>query len=526
MHCRAIVIGLLLLLPSVSLGQETKKWPIPNKDAQAKIESLLNELYADDFAKAAKDPALRGRLAQTLLFEGKETKDDPAGRYVLFSKAHALAAQAGDVNTALQAADELAHNFIIAPSVVFQMKIKMLKQASGVEGAPVDAYRSVIDRALLTLDDTLDSDDYPSSLELIDAAEKAARQLRSIALVTTMRKKQDEIVRLQKEFARWEPFANRLTKIADDAEANLEMGKYYALVKGNWERGLPLLAKGSPGALKNLAAGDIAAPEASKAKKAVALGWYLLATNKASDPAMTTQALLRAFHWYQENLADASDSERINIEGKLKDINNLLPAAYRIGEITAELKKIDVFSGPVYGCAFSPDGKRFITSGYDNHLHLFNAKTFKEIRQLDGHTGKVFAVALRSASGTSVWAERSRSSRDIRITSAPSRSPPTPNGSSPAAMIAPCASGTRRPARKNAPSWVTAIPSGMSRCRAMANVRCPRASTKPRACGTWTRARRSRYFRATRIPSCASRFHPMADTPSPAAVIRRCACGT
>jgi len=394
MHCRAIVIGLLLVLPTVSFSQETKKWPIPSKDAQAKIESLLSELYADDFAKAAKDPALRGRLAQTLLFEGKETKDDPAGRYVLLSKAHALAAQAGDVNTALQAADELAHNFIITPTVVFQMKIKMLQQASEVDGAPVDAYRSVIDRALLTLDDTLDSDDYPSSLELIAAAEKAARQLRSIALVTTMRKKQDEIGRLQKEFARWQPFADKLAKDPKDADANLEMGKYHALVKGNWDRGLPLLAKGNTGPLTNLAASDIAAPDSSKAKKAVALGWYLVATSKDSDPAMTTQALLRAFHWYQENLSDASDSERANIEGKLKDINNLLPAAYRIGEITSELKKIDVFSGPVYGCAFSPDGKRFLTSGYDNNLHLYNAKTFKEIRQLDGHAGKVWAVAF------------------------------------------------------------------------------------------------------------------------------------
>src|SRR5437588_6119384 len=103
---RAIVV-VLLLLPTLAVSQETKKRPIPSKEAQAKIETLLQELYKDDFAKAEKDAVLRGRLAQTLLFEGKETKDDAAGRYVLLSKAHALAAQAGDVNTALQAADEL-----------------------------------------------------------------------------------------------------------------------------------------------------------------------------------------------------------------------------------------------------------------------------------------------------------------------------------------------------------------------------------------------------------------------------------
>jgi WD40 repeat protein len=394
MRCPAIVIALLLLLTNISSGQEAKRWPIPSAQAQAKIESLLQELYKEDLVKAAKDPLVRGRLAQTLLFEGKETKDDAAGRYVLFSKAHAMAAAAGDVNTALQAADELARDFLIPSSTIFQMKIKMLQQASKVAGAPADSYRSVIDRAMLILDDTLDVDDYPSSLDLIAAAEQAARKLRSIALVSSMRKKQDEIVRLQKEFARWQPFADKLAKVPTDPEANLEMGKYYALIKGNWERGLPMIAQGGKGSLQSLARSDLALPVIDRERRAVALGWYSLATNKMTDAAMKTQALMRAYHWYQESLAGAADDQRVLIESKLQEITNLLPADYRIGEISTELKKVDVFSGPVYGCAFSPDGKRFIATGYDGALHVYNTKTYKEVRQLDGHAGKVWTVAF------------------------------------------------------------------------------------------------------------------------------------
>ena len=244
-----------------AIAQDAKKWPIPSQEAQAKIESLLQELYKDDFAKAEKDPSLRSRLAQTLLFEGKETKDDPAGRYVLFSKAHALAAQAGDVNTALQAADELAQGFVIPAGTIFKMKIQMLKQASQAEGATPDAYQAVIDRAMLILDDTLDGDDYPSSLELIAAAEQAGRKLRSIVLVASIRKKQDEIIRLHKEFAHWQPFADKLAKNPDDPEANLEMGKYHALIKGNWDRGVPMLARGSKGFLQSIAKADLAGNE-------------------------------------------------------------------------------------------------------------------------------------------------------------------------------------------------------------------------------------------------------------------------
>jgi WD40 repeat protein len=274
------------------------------------------------------------------------------------------------------------------------MKIKMLDQASKADGAAPAAYQSVIDRVMLTLEDTLESDDYPSSLALIDAAEEAAKRLRSLALVSSMRKKREEIARSQKEFARWQPFFDKLAKNPKDADANLEMGKYYALVKGNWERGLPLLAEAPKGALRALSRSDYAGPETEKTRRIVALGWYQFATGEQTDPAMKTQALLRSFHWYQENLVDANDKERALIESKLQEISNMLPPEYRIGEITAELKKIDVNAGPVYGCAISPDGRRLLATGYNGNLVLFNAKTFKEQRQLEGHSGKVWSVAF------------------------------------------------------------------------------------------------------------------------------------
>ena len=377
-------------MPNITFAQDAKKWPIPSKDAQAKIEGLLQELYKDDLVKADNDPLLRARLAQTLLFEGKETKDDPAGRYVLFSKAHALAAQAGDVNTALQAADELAQDFVIAPGVIFQMKIAMLQQASKTVGAPADAYQAVIDRVMLTLDDTLDGDDYPSSLALIAAADQAARRLRSIALLASIRKKQDEIAHLQKDFARWQPFADKLVKNPHDPEASAEMGKYYALMRGNWDRGLPLLLQGQKSPVQVLAVLD---SKESVGPLFKADGWRSFAL-KTTDNAMKTQALLRAYHWYQESYPGAEDKSKALIDGRVKEIADSLPPEYRIGEITSELKKVDVTSGPIYGCAFAPDGKRFITTGYDGSLHVFNTKTYKEQRTLDGHAGKVWAVAV------------------------------------------------------------------------------------------------------------------------------------
>src|SRR5262249_34161906 len=215
-------------------------------------------------------------------------------------------------------------------------------------------------------------------------------------------KRQEEIVRLQKAFARWQPFADRLAKNDKDAEARLEMGKYHALVKGNWDRGLPLMATGTKGSLQKLCQSDASNPNTAGARSVGALGWYSFATNADTDPGMKTQALLRAYRWYEENLADADDKERGLIEAKLQDISAMLPAEFRIGEIAQELKKIDFASGPVYGCAFSPDGNRLIATGYDGSLRLVNARTFKEFRQLDGHSGKVWCVAFTNNSAFAV----------------------------------------------------------------------------------------------------------------------------
>src|SRR5438876_12084852 len=88
----------LVLVVSIGLATsaaQDKKRPIPPQAAQAKVVKLIHELYGDEIAKAAADPAARLRLAQTLLQEGRDTVDDAAGRYVLLREAHKFAAEAG-----------------------------------------------------------------------------------------------------------------------------------------------------------------------------------------------------------------------------------------------------------------------------------------------------------------------------------------------------------------------------------------------------------------------------------------------
>lgn len=212
MHVRRqplLGLGGLVLLVGFGLscvaGQDGKKRPVPAAADQAKVVKLIQEFYADDLVRASDDTGIKARLAQTLLQEGKDTADDAAGRYVLLREAHKLAAEAGNVNTALQAAEELAQSFQIPAAELFQMKVKTLSTAAVAVKAPPQAYQSVVDSSLLLVEETLAADDFPSSVALLEAADKAAIKLRNVSLVASVRKRLDEVRTLQTEYARWEP---------------------------------------------------------------------------------------------------------------------------------------------------------------------------------------------------------------------------------------------------------------------------------------------------------------------------------
>ncbi len=387
----SLFLGLSWVFPV--FGQPAKKAPIPAPQAQAKAETLIQELFKDELAKAQKDASAKGRLAITFLQEGKDTNDDPAGRYVLYQHALRLASEAGDAPTALQVIEEIAQEYGLPSAQAFQMKIKALTSAVNSVSTP-DAYQTVVEGALALLEDALAADDFPAAQQLLATAEGAGRKLKNVALVASIRKRGEDVGRLQKEFVRWQPFADRLAKNPDNPEANCEMGKYQAFVKGNWELGLPLLAKGNKGKLRDLALLDLGESKDRRQVRRLADEYFEFGNEW--NGAMQVNALLRAYTWYQQLLGDATtpaDDRRV-VEKQMHDIMARVPVELRVGEIAAELKRCEGHSGPVYGGAFSPDGKKAISSGADGTLRLWDAKTGKELKRLDGHSGRIWTLAF------------------------------------------------------------------------------------------------------------------------------------
>jgi WD40 repeat protein len=380
----------LLVIGGFLCGGEPARKAVPDEKAQARIESLLQELFKDDFARAAKDATARARLASTFLSEGRDTDDDVAGRYVLFRQARDLAAKAGDALIAFQAIEDLAKDFKVAADDAFKMKIDALTTASQAVASP-ESYQTVVDSALLLMEEAIGADDYKAATKLVATAENAAKKLKSVALVSAVRKRQEDITAAEKVYAEFKPFADRLAKDPKDAEANTEMGKYH-FRKGNVDQAVTLLAKGKDKTLKSLAVTDLKPPKDVNGLVKLAEGWEASA---ASEPAAgKTQMLLRAYYWYQAAYDQADDKARDRIEKAMQAIMKLVPPEYRVGEIVEEYRRCDGHVGPVYAVAISPDGRKVASGGADNTVRIWDTRTGKEIKRFEGHTGRVWTVAF------------------------------------------------------------------------------------------------------------------------------------
>jgi len=106
----------------------------------------------------------------------------------------------------------------------------------------------------------------------------------------------------------------------DNAEAHLAVGRWYCCFKGDWEKGLPHLAKGSDAALTAVARRELNAPPTGpKDQEALADAWWDLAERR--EGAEKEALLLRAGTWYQQAAKEVGGGlARVKLDKRLAEI--------------------------------------------------------------------------------------------------------------------------------------------------------------------------------------------------------------
>jgi hypothetical protein len=108
-----------------------------------------------------------------------------------------------------------------------------------------------------------------------------------------------------------------------DPEANLALGKFYALEKGDWERGLPLLAQGSDSKLKALVQGEATVKRDSTELQALGDRYVALADSESG--AAKANLRRRAGYWYLRARSAFVGQDSSEWMKKIGDFENTLP---------------------------------------------------------------------------------------------------------------------------------------------------------------------------------------------------------
>lgn len=382
----AAVLGALTLAPA---GGGAKKLSIPSKADQDEARTLIRELYAAEYKRADKDTGEKAKLAATLLQEAKDTRDHPAGKYVLLLEARDLASQAGELGTALQAVEELGLSFQYEPAQVFAMKVDALDHASKSPGTH-DGHRAIVESSMMLLEEVLAEDDYATAAKLVATAEASAKKMRSIPVLASVKKRTEEVNLLKKQYAGIQESVDKLKTAPGDAEANRVVGEYQALTKANWKKGLPLLAKCSNLKLKKAAQLELDNPKDALAQLKLGEEWHTLSLAYQQGP--KTNILLRAYHWLQQAEYRLKGKDRLTAEKLMDQILAAIPPELRMGEITSDARTFQGHQGPVFGVAFSPDGRKIATASQDGTVRIWDTKTGQTVRTLTGHGGPVWTV--------------------------------------------------------------------------------------------------------------------------------------
>jgi len=290
---------------------QDKKLEVPDDAAQKEAEKTIRGIFKDDYAKRA--PADRLALAKNLLRQGVETKDDNAARYVLLRDSQDLAARGGDLDTAFRAVDEMCRVYATNPLI---LKNGVLAAAAGMPRTPEE--QKAVAQAYVTLaDEACQARQFDLAAKASQSALAAAKKGKDVPLLTKAESQSKAMAAVQERYEKVKKSFETLTAAPESPDANQAVGEFECLALGDWEAGLPKIAKGSDPALKALAAKDLSKPSEGAELAALGDAWW----DRAEKETGLSRSNLRqrAAFWYEQASAKLSGLSKVKVDKRVEE---------------------------------------------------------------------------------------------------------------------------------------------------------------------------------------------------------------
>lgn len=311
----ALGCGMLFVLSTPLMAQQARK-PVPaDADVQAATK-LVAEVYKKDY-DGAKTPTEKQALARKMLGDAARTTDDLTSAYALCQVARKIAVGIGDVETAMQATQQLGDRFDIDRG---ELQSEVFQEVAPLAKLPADqlALARYIGRALPAL---IKAENFETAQALAAQAVAAAKKSKDADAVKTWAWRQERLVAQAKAFAETQPAQATLKTSPADAAANGTAGTYACFWKEDWQRGLPLLALSGEQPWQTLAERELKGTPTQADQLALADAWYDAAVT-AQSPAKEA-ALRRVALQYQRLIGQQTPLVKRRLEARLAEIGDL-----------------------------------------------------------------------------------------------------------------------------------------------------------------------------------------------------------
>ncbi len=273
--------------------------PVPDRATQQGILQMLGDVFP---TADSSDADAKLRLSEELVvMAGKASNADE--RFVSLRRAAELASEAGDAQRMLELVARISEQYEVDRlTVQGAMLIAFARTAKGEEriGTLVSVSASVIEEAMaaerLDLADSLADAVYRACLD------SAGQPFRVEALQRRREAKQLH--------QRWEAVCAAQAILANNPEdeaANTTVGQWYGLVRHDWEKAIPYLARGIDSDLKAVARRELDEPPSDATSQVeLADAWWDVA--EATEDASQLAMFQRAAFWCRQAKPDLGSS--------------------------------------------------------------------------------------------------------------------------------------------------------------------------------------------------------------------------
>lgn len=330
MQCSRVEKGWVLLVAlSLLLGvggeglQEARGWsgewlrPVPEEMAQVDARRGLRTTFAKEYADVS--VAGKRRLAGMLMRQAGMAAAD-AAIYVMLSEVKDLAVGCGEVELALQAADELGRQFKVDGAAV---KFATMQACARSRLSPGQA--TVLARAARGVAEVrLAADDFEGASRAASVADEAARGCGDTSLQTDVAMLAEFCRDAVRQAPAFRMAMETLSKEPENATASQQAGEFLVFVKQEWGRGLLLLSKGTDEGLKKAASAELARARGAELAEAAEV-WAKQAEKKRGPSRQI--ALRHARALFEAAASDLSGEEK----GKCLERVGAMVSLYPVG---------------------------------------------------------------------------------------------------------------------------------------------------------------------------------------------------